>query len=120
MKSKSLAQLLLFVLTVAFWLKIAWPLMTKEALAIGAIGGLTIHWAFTNKGSRAVALIEPGTSGWRVMLYDMMLVSFLVALAQHADNNFSTLLDALWPLNEKTAVLASTLSGILIDYSIGG
>jgi len=117
MKPRSLAQLILFILITVMWLKFAWPLMTKESLAIGALGGLTMHWALTNKGKKAVALIQPGTSGWRVMLYDMMLVAFVVALYQQ---NGTALLDALWPLNEKTAVLVSTLSGILIDYSVGG
>jgi len=72
MRSKSLAQLLLFIIITAFWFKIAWPLMTKESLAIGAVGGLLVHWAVTNKGNKAIALIEPGTSGWRVMLYDAL------------------------------------------------
>ncbi len=119
MKPKSLAQLLLFILIAAFWLKVAWPIMTKESLAIGALGGLTVHWALTNKGSKAVALIEPGTSGWRVMLYDMMLVSFLAALAQQA-GNFGALLDALKNSVQDLALLLALVGGIGIDYSIGG
>ena len=119
MKPKSLAQLALFLIITAFWLKIAWPIMTKESLAIGAVGGLLIHWAFTNKRSRAVALIEPGTSGWRVMLYDMMLVSFLAALAQHA-GNVSALLDALKNSVQNLALLLALVGGIGIDYSVGG
>ncbi len=117
MKTKSLAQLLLFLLITAFWLKVAWPLMTKEALALGAVGGLLVHWALTNKGSKAVALIEPGTSGWRVMLYDMMLVSFLAALAQQ---NGTALLDALKNNVQNLALLLALLGGIGIDYSVGG
>nr|ADF80228.1 t26-4p [Thermococcus sp. 26/2] len=119
MRPKSLAQLVLFVVITAFWLKIAWPIMTKEAAVIGAVGGLTLHWAFTNKGSRAVALIEPGTSGWRVMMYDMMLVSFLAALAQHA-GNVSALLDALKNSVQNSALLLALVGGIGIDYSVGG
>jgi len=117
MKPRSLAQLILFLLIAAFWYKIAWPMMTKEALAAGALGGLTIHWAFTNKGSKAVALIEPGTSGWRVMLYNMMLVAFLIALAQYAG---TALLDALKNSIQNLALLLALLGGIGIDYSVGG
>ena len=117
MKPRSLAQLILFVLIAAFWLKVAWPLMTKEALALGAVGGLTIHWALTNKGNKAIAIIEPGTSGWRVMLYDMMLVAFLVALVQQ---NGTALLDALKNNVQNLALLLALLGGIGIDYSVGG
>ncbi|ACS33154.1 Conserved hypothetical protein [Thermococcus gammatolerans EJ3] len=119
MRSKSLAQLVLFILIAAFWYKIAWPVMTKEALALGAVGGLLIHWAFTNKGSRAVALIEPGTSGWRVMMYDMMFVSFLTALAQQA-GDVSALLDALKTSVQNLALLLALAGGIGVDYSVGG
>jgi len=119
MRPKSLAQLLLFIVIAAFWFKIAWPVMTKEALAVGAVGGLLVHWAFTNKGSRAVALIEPGTSGWRVMMYDMMLVSFLAALAQHA-GDISALLEALKNSVQNLALLLVLAGGIGVDYSIGG
>ncbi|NJE84357.1 hypothetical protein E3E23_00660 [Thermococcus sp. CX2] len=117
MKPRSLAQLILFIIVVAMWLKFAWPMMTKESLAIGAIGGLLVHWALTNKGSKAVALIEPLTSGWRVLLYDMMLVAFLAALIQQ---NGSAVLEVLMDLNEKTAVLASLVGAIIVDYSVGG
>ena len=117
MKPRSLAQLVLFLLITAFWLKVAWPLMTKEALAVGAVGGLTVHWALTNKGSKAVALIEPGTSGWRVMLYDMMAVAFLAALYQQ---NGTALLDALKNSVQNLALLLALLGGIGIDYSVGG
>jgi len=117
MKPQSLAQLLLFIVITAFWLKIAWPIMTKEALLAGVLGGLSIHWAFTNKGSKAVALIEPFTSGWRVMMYDMMLVAFLVALAQYAGMTF---LDALKNSVQNLALLLALVGGIGIDYSVGG
>ncbi|WP_297551414.1 hypothetical protein [Thermococcus sp.] len=119
MKPKSLAQLVLFVVITAFWLKVAWPLMTKEALAIGAVGGVLMHWAVTNKGDKAVALIEPGTSGWRVMLYDMMLVAFLVALVQQA-GDLTALLDALRNSVQNLALLLALMGGIGIDYSVGG
>ncbi|WP_238516241.1 hypothetical protein [Thermococcus gammatolerans] len=78
-----------------------------------------IHWAFTNKGSRAVALIEPGTSGWRVMMYDMMFVSFLTALAQQA-GDVSALLDALKTSVQNLALLLALAGGIGVDYSVGG
>lgn len=119
MKSKSLAQLALFLIISAFWFKIAWPILTKEALAIGAVGGVLMHWTVTNKGSRAVALIEPLTSGWRVMLYDMMLVAFLVALAQQA-GDVTALLEALKNSVQDSALLLSLLGGIGVDYGVRG
>ena len=117
MKSKSLAQLALFLIITAFWFKIAWPILTKEALAVGAVGGVIMHWAVTNKGNRAIVLIEPFTSGWRVLLYDMMLLSFIYALWQvHG----SALLDALKNSVQNLALLLALVGGIGIDYSIGG
>ena len=117
MRSKSLAQLVLFLLIAAFWFKIAWPPMTKETLAVGAVGGVIMHWAVTNKGNRAIVLIEPFTSGWRVLLYDMMLVAFLVALWQvHG----SALLDALKNSVQDFALLLALVGGIGIDYGVGG
>lgn len=117
MKSKSLAQLVLFVLIVAMWLKFAWPMMTKEALALGAVGGVIMHWGLTNKGSKAVALIEPLTSGWRVLLYDMMLVAFVATLYQQ---NGTALLDALKNSVQNLALLLALVGGIGIDYGVGG
>ena len=119
MKPKSLAQLLLFVLIVAFWLRIAWPMMTKEALAVGAVGGVLMHWALTNKGNRNIVLIRPLTSGWRVLIYDMMFVSFLGALAQHA-GDVSALLDALKTSVQNLALFLALAGGIGVDYSVGG
>ena len=117
MRSKSLAQLALFLVIAAFWFKIAWPSMTKEALAIGAVGGVLMHWAVTNKGNRAIVLIEPFTSGWRVLLYDMMLIAFLTALWQvHG----AALLDALKNSVQDLALLLALVGGIGIDYGIGG
>ena len=117
MRSKSLAQLALFIVIAAFWFKIAWPSMTKEALAVGAVGGVIMHWAVTNKGNRAIVLIEPFTSGWRVLLYDMMLIAFLTALWQ---GNGSALLDALKNSVQNLALLLSLIGGIGIDYGVGG
>ena len=117
MKPKSLAQLVLFFIIAAFWLKVAWPLMTKKALAIGAVGGLLVHWAVTNKGNRAIALIEPFTSGWRVLLYDMMLLSFIYVLWQA---NGLVILDTLRNSVQNLALLLALAGGIGIDYSVGG
>ena len=117
MRAKGLAQLALFLLIAAFWFKIAWPSMTKEALAVGAVGGVIMHWAVTNKGNRAIVLIEPFTSGWRVLLYDMMLLSFLTALWQA---NGSALLDALRNSVQDFALLLALVGGIGIDYGVGG
>ena len=117
MKPKSLAQLILFIVIAVAWYYIAWPAMTKEALAVGAVGGVLMHWAFTNKGKKAVALIEPFTSGWRVLLYDMMLLSFIYALWQA---NGAALLDALKNSVQDLAFLLALVGGIGIDYSVGG
>ena len=120
MRAKGLAQLALFIVIAAFWFKIAWPSMTKEALAVGAVGGVLMHWAVTNKGNRAIVLIEPFTSGWRVLLYDMMLLSFLTALAQVVGFDFSAFLDALKNSVQNLALLLSLIGGIGIDYGVGG
>ena len=117
MRSKSLAQLSLFLIIAAFWFKIAWPGMTKEALAVGAVGGVLMHWAVTNKGNKALVIIEPLTSSWRVLLYDMMLIAFLTALWQvHG----AALLDALKNSVQDLALLLALVGGIGIDYGIGG
>ncbi|WP_240911860.1 hypothetical protein [Thermococcus sp. M36] len=76
-----------------------------------------VHWALTNKGSKAVALIEPFTSGWRVLLYDMMLLAFIAALWQA---NGAALLDALRNSVQNLALLLALVGGIGIDYSVGG
>jgi len=117
MKPRSLAQLILFLLITAMWLKFAWPMMTKEAAVIGALGGLTLHWALTNKGNKAIVIIKPLTSGWRVLIYDMMLVAFVVALYQQ---NGTALLDALKNSVQNLALLLALVGGIGIDYSVGG
>jgi len=117
MRAKSLVQLALFLIIAAFWFKIAWPSMTKEALAIGAVGGVLMHWAFTNKGNRALVLIEPFTSGWRVLLYDMMLLSFIYALWQA---NGAAFLNALRDSVQNLALLLALVGGIGVDYFVGG
>ena len=117
MKPKSLAQLVLFVLIAAFWFKIAWASMTKEALLVGAVGGVIMHWALTNKGNKALVIIEPLTSSWRVLLYDMMLLSFIYALWQ---GNGAALLDALKNSVQDLALLLALVGGIGIDYGVGG
>lgn len=119
MKPKSLAQLMLFFIITAFWLKIAWPLMTKEAAFFGAIGGLTLHWLLTNKGNKNVVYIKPFTAGWRVLIYDILLMTWLLTLWQQA-GGFSAFLEVLMDLNEKMAVLASLVGAIIVDYSVGG
>jgi len=119
MKPKSLAQLVLFVLITAMWLKFAWPLMTKEALALGAVGGLVMHWAVTNKGNRNIVLIRPLTSGWRVFIYDMMFVSFLTALAQQA-GDVSALLDALKNSVQNLALFLALAGGLALTTRLGG
>jgi hypothetical protein len=117
MKTKSLVQLIIFFVIVAAWYYIAWPSMTKEALAVGAVGGVLMHWALTNKGNKAIALIEPFTSGWRVLLYDMMLLAFLAALWQA---HGTALLDALKNSVQNLALLLGLVGAIGVDYEVGG
>lgn len=119
MKPKSLAQLLLFGVIAIFWLKIAWDSLTKEAAFFGAILGITLHWALTNKGNKNVVYIKPLTAGWRVLIYDMLFLTCLIALYQTA-GNFSAFLSSLAALNERTVLLAAILAGIITDYLVGG
>lgn len=116
MKPKSLVQLIIFFVLAGAWYYIAWPLMTKEALAVGAFGGVLMHWALTNKGNKALVIIEPFTSSWRVLLYDMMLLSFLAAL----DQANGALLPALKDSAENLALLLALAGGIGIDYGVEG
>ncbi len=119
MKSKSLVQLILFILIIAFFGYVAWDSLTKEAAFFGAIGGITLHWLLTNKGNKNVVYIKPFTAGWRVLIYDILLMTWLLTLWQQA-GNFSAFLSSLAALNEKTALLASIFLGIVTDYSVGG
>ena len=84
MRSKSVVQLVLFVLIVVFFGYVAWDSLTKEAAFFGAILGITLHWALTNKGNKNVIYIKPLTAGWRVLIYDILLMTWLIALYQQA------------------------------------
>lgn len=119
MKSKSVIQLVLFVLILVFFFYVAWDSLTKEAAFFGAIGGLTLHWALTNKGNRNVIYFKPFTAGWRVLIYDMLLLIWLIALYQ-STGSFNAFLSSLIALNEKTALLVAILAGIITDYAVGG
>ncbi|AEC52220.1 hypothetical protein PNA2_1305 [Pyrococcus sp. NA2] len=119
MKAKSFAQLVIFILIVVFFGHVAWDSVTKEAAFFGALGGLTLHWLLTNKGNRNVVYIKPFTAGWRVLIYDILLLTWLITIYQSA-GSFNAFLDSLSALNEKTALLIALLGGIGIDYSIGG
>jgi|GEM_PF-1725145 hypothetical protein len=119
MKSKSIVQLVLFVLIAVFFGYVAWDSITKEAVFFGAIGGLIMHWALTNKGNKNVIYFKPFTAGWRVLIYDMLLLTWLITLYQSA-GNFSAFLSSLAALNEKTALLVAILAGIITDYAVGG
>jgi len=119
MKSKSLIQLILFLLIVAFFAYVAWDSITKEAAFFGALAGLTLHWALTNKGNKNVIYIKPFTAGWRVLIYDILLATWLIALYQSA-GNFDAFLDGLLALNEKTALVMALVGGIFTDYAWEG
>ena len=119
MKSKSLIQLILFGLIVAFFAYVAWDSITKEAAFFGALAGITLHWLLTNKGNKNVIYIKPLTAGWRVLIYDILLVTWLIALYQSA-GNFDAFLDSLLALNEKTALVMALVGGIFTDYAWEG
>lgn len=119
MKSKSIVQLILFVLIITLFGHVAWDSITKEAAFFGAIGGLIMHWALTNKGNKNVIYFKPFTAGWRVLIYDMLLLIWLITLYQQAES-FNAFLKSLAALNEKAALLAAILTGIVTDYAVGG
>ncbi|ALM76207.1 hypothetical protein [Thermococcus barophilus] len=119
MNTKSAVQLLIFVLIAGFFAKTAWGMITKEAAFFGAILGITMHWLLTNKGNKNVVYIKPLSAGWRVLIYDILLCTWLIALYQQA-GSFSALFDALKNNVQNLALLLALLGGIGIDYSVGG
>ena len=119
MKSKSLIQLILFGLILAFFGYVAWDSITKEAAFFGALAGITLHWLLTNKGNKNVIYIKPLTAGWRVLMYDILFATWLIALYQSA-GNFDAFLDSLLALNEKTALVMALVGGIFTDYAWEG
>ena len=119
MKSKSLIQLILFGLILIFFGYVAWNSITKEAAFFGALAGITLHWLLTNKGNKNVIYIRPFTSGWRVLIYDILLATWLIALYQNT-GNFDAFLDSLLALNEKTALVMALVGGIFTDYAWEG
>ena len=119
MKSKSWIQLILFGLIVAFFAYVAWDSITKEAAFFGALAGITLHWLLTNKGNKNVIYIRPFTAGWRVLIYDILLATWLIALYQNT-GNFDAFLDSLLALNEKTALVMALVGGIFTDYAWEG
>ena len=119
MKSKSIVQLILFGLILIFFSYVAWDSITKEAAFFGALTGITLHWLLTNKGNKNVIYIKPLTAGWRVLIYDILLATWLIALYQSA-GNFDAFLDTLMALNEKTALLMALVGGIFTDYAWEG
>ena len=117
MNAKSLLQLIIFLLILGLWAKVAWPIQDKVSLAAGAVGGLLMHWGLTNKGNRNIINIRPFSAGWRVLIYDMLLLSFLFALLQKYD---FALLEA-FKNNVQNLILALSLVGaISLDYSMEG
>jgi len=119
MKTKSYVQIAIFILVLVFFSYVAWDSITKEAAFFGALAGLTLHWALTNKGNKNVIYIRPFTAGWRVLIYDILLATWLIALYQSA-GNFDAFLDSLMALNEQTALVIALLGGILVDYGWEG
>ncbi len=119
MKPRSLVQIILFILILAFFSYVAWDSITKEAAFFGALSGITLHWLLTNKGNKNVIYIKPFTAGWRVLIYDILLVTWLITLYQLA-GSFDAFLDSLLAINEQTALVLALAAGIGIDYSVGG
>jgi len=111
---KSVVQLLIFLGILAGYYYIAWPLLTKEALAAGAVLGLLVHWAITNKGNRDIWNMHPLGGGFRVLFYDMLFAALLTALVQQG------LVSELFSGGQVSALATALLGAILIDYSITG
>ncbi|MFA4647855.1 hypothetical protein P8X24_11535 [Pyrococcus kukulkanii] len=117
MNAKSLLQLLIFLVILGLWYKIAWPIMDKTSIAIGSVGGILLHWGLTNKGNRNIINIRPFSAGWRVLIYDMLLLSFLFALLKQS--NFA-LLEA-FKNNVQNLILTLSLVGAIgLDYGVEG
>ncbi|MFA4663367.1 hypothetical protein [Pyrococcus kukulkanii] len=117
MNAKSLLQLIIFLLILGLWAKVAWPIQDKVSLAAGTIGGLILHWGLTNKGNKNVVYIKPFSAGWRVLIYDMLLLSFLFALLKQS--NFA-LLEA-FKNNVQNLILTLSLVGAIgLDYGVEG
>lgn len=116
MRTKSLIQLILFFAILGIFAKFGWQIVTKEAAFFGAIGGILLHWALTNKGNRNIINIRPLSAGWRVLVYDILLCTFLIALLQQ---NHDAFLEALKE-TQNLIVSGSLVVGIVTDYAVGG
>lgn len=73
---------------------------------LGALLGLLVHWALTNKGNRNIVNIRPLGAGFRVLVMDMVLIIALL-------NGF--LLKG-WDF----VLIPLSAGAILLDYSLGG
>ena len=119
MKAQNAAQLALFFLVLALFGVILWDSVTKTAAVLGVIGGLLIHYGITNKGNKAIVNIKPLSGGFRVLIYDMLLVAALATIYEAA-GNLSAFLGTLASMNANTAVLAAIVVGLVTDYFATG
>lgn len=117
MKAKNLAQLGLFLLVTALFIHLGY--YKTEYGLIGAIGGLLVHYALTNKGNKNIINIRPLGAGFRVLLYDIYLITLLVALYTEA-GDLSAFLDVLKTVTEKTVLLGLVALGLVVDYLTPG
>ncbi|ACV25400.1 hypothetical protein [Methanocaldococcus fervens] len=76
MRALSIIQILLFF-AVSFYLVYKGIILT-EYLVFGVIFGLLIHWSLTNKGNKNIVNIKPLSASFRVLLYDVYLVTLLI------------------------------------------
>jgi len=76
MRALSIIQILLFF-AVSFYLVYKGIILT-EYLVFGVFVGLILHWSLTNKGNKNIVNIRPLSAGFRVLLYDIYLVTLLI------------------------------------------
>lgn len=114
MKAREAFQLAIFFAILAAYYWVAWPILTKEALAVGTIAGILLHWGLTNKGNRDIVNLHPLGGGFRVLFYDILLATLLAALALAGQ------LSLLWTAAEFAGLSALLVGAILLDYGIKG
>lgn len=112
MKASTAFQLLVFLGLLVGYYYVAWPLLTKEALAVGTVLGILMHWGLTNKGNRDIVNLHPFGGGF---FYDILLATLLTALVQQG------MLSELQKAPSDLGLLAAALLGAIpMDYSMGG
>jgi len=114
MNARGAFQLLVFLGILAGYYYVAWPILTKEALAVGTVLGILMHWGLTNKGNRDIVNLHPFGGGFRVLFYDILLATLLTALVLGGQ------LSLLWTATEFAGLAVLLVGAILLDYSVKG